>query len=134
MLRATYVDATDSDVVTVGAAVLPAAADAATAARAIAGDAGADGLGPAVRVVPFKGTAAADFGDGQRQLSGAVSGGSYVILYTVGYVGGRPKEPVDKDSYAKAEMTSAGAGVAHGVLSALAAPVPPPRCPGVPGC
>jgi hypothetical protein len=134
MLRATYVDVTDSYVVTVGAAVLPGTAKASTAARAIAGAAPSGGLGPAVHTVPFKGTPAAEFGDEQRQLSGVVSAGSYVVLYTVGYADSRPKQPVDSDSYADAEMTSAGAGVAHGVLSALAAPVPPPRCPGIPGC
>jgi hypothetical protein len=134
MLRATYVDATDSYVVTVGAAVLPGTAKAATAARAINGAAASGGLGPAVHTVPFKGTPAAEFGNKQRQLSGVVSAGSYVVLYTVGYADSRPKQPVDRDSYAEAEMTSAGAGVAHGVLSVLAAPVPSPGCPGVPGC
>jgi hypothetical protein len=134
MLRATYVDATDSYVVTVGAAVLPGTAKAATAARAINGAAASGGLGPAVHTVPFKGTPAAEFGNEQRQLSGVVSAGSYVVLYTVGYADSRPRQPVDRDSYADAEMTSAGAGVAHGVLSVLAAPVPSPGCPGVPGC
>ena len=134
MLRATYVDGTDSYVVTVGAAVLPGAASAATAAKAIAGDVPADGLGPGVRTVPFGGTPAGGFNDSQRQLSGVVSDGTYVVLYTVGYADARPKQPVTKDSYADGEMTSAGAGVAHDVLSVLAAPVPPPRCPGVPGC
>jgi hypothetical protein len=134
MLRATYVDATDSYVVTVGAAVLPGTAKAATAAGAIAGAAASGGLGPAVHTVPFKGTPAAEFGNKQRQLSGVVSEGSYVILYTVGYADSRPRQPLDRDSYAEAEMTSAGAGVAHGVLSVLAAPVTSPRCPGIPGC
>jgi hypothetical protein len=134
MLRATYVDATDSYVVTVGAAVLPGAAKAQTAAKAIAGATAADGLGPAVHTVPFHGTPAAAFGDDQRQLSGVAAAGGYVVLYTVGYADSRPKQPVDSDSYADGEMTSAGAGVAHGVLSMLAAPVPPPRCPGIPGC
>jgi hypothetical protein len=134
MLRATYVDATDSYVVTVGAAVLPGAAKAATAAKAIAEATAAGGLGPAVHTVPFQGTPAAEFGDGQRQLSGVVSAGGYVVLYTVGYTDSRTKQPVGSDSYADGEMTSAGTGVAHGVLSVLAAPVPPPRCPGIPGC
>jgi hypothetical protein len=134
MLRATYVDATDSYVVTVGAAVLPGAAQAAAAAKAISGDVPAGGLGPAVRAVPFGGTPAASFNDPERQLSGVVATGPYVILYAVGYADSRPREPVTKDSYADGEMKSAGAGVAHDVLSVLAAPVPPPRCPGVPGC
>jgi hypothetical protein len=135
MLRATYVDGTSSYVVTVGAAVLPGASQAAAAAQAITGVSGADGLGPAVHTVPFKATPAAAFTDKRRQLSGVVHGGTYVVLYTVGYADTRPREPVSGDSYADGEMTSAGAGVAQAVLSVLAAPVPPPSCPGTtPGC
>jgi hypothetical protein len=131
ILRATYVDGTDSYVVTVGAAVLPGAARASSAARAIAG---ADGVRSAQHAVPVTGTPAAAFTDKRRQLSGVVSSGTYVVLYTVGYADTRPKEPVTGDSYTDAEMTSAGVGVAHDVLSVLAAPVPPPSCPGAPGC
>lgn len=135
MLRATYVDKTGSYVVTVGAAVLPGAAKAAAAARAIAAARTAGGLGPAVRTVPFKATPAADFTDRRRQLSGVISGGSYVVLYTVGYADTRPKESVSGNSYTDSEMTSAGTGVAHAVLTVLAAPVPSPSCPGTtPGC
>jgi hypothetical protein len=134
MLRATYVDETDSYVVTVGAAVLPGAAQAAAAARSIAAKSGSDGLGPTVHTVRFTGTLAAAFTNERRQLSGVLSAGTYVVLYTVGYADGRPREPVAGDSYADGEMTSAGAGVAHAVLSVLAAPVPSPGCPGTPGC
>ena len=131
ILRATYVDGTDSYVVTVGAAVLPGTVQASSAAQAIAGT---DGVRSAVHAVPVTGTPAAGFTDKRRQLSGVVSAGSYVVLYTVGYADTRPKEPVTGDSYTDAEMTSAGAGVAHDVLSVLAAPVPPPNWPGAPGC
>jgi hypothetical protein len=118
-------------VVTVGAAALPGAAKAATAAQAIKSTGGARS---AVHTVPVKGTPAAGFTDKRRQLSGVVSAGTYVVLYTVGYTDTRPHEPVTRDDYTDAEMTSAGAGVAHDVLSVLAAPVPPPHCPGTPGC
>jgi hypothetical protein len=131
MLRATYVDETDSYVVTVGAAVLPSTDKAAVAEHTIAGTVG---LGSGVHAVPFKGTPAVSFTDKRRQLSGILSTGPYVVLYTVGYADSRPKEQVTADSYADQEMTSAGAGVAHDVLSVLAAPVPSPRCPGTPGC
>jgi hypothetical protein len=57
-----------------------------------------------------------------------------VVLYTVGYADPRPHEQVTEDTYADGEMTSAGWGVAHAVLAVLAAPVPPPHCPGTPGC
>lgn len=134
MLRATYVDETDSYVVTVGAAVLPGAVAAASAARAITSAGTAEGLGPAVHAVPFAGTPAASFTDRRRQLSGALSAGTYVVLYTVGYADSRPREQVTADRYTDGEMTSAGAGLAQDVLSVLAAPVPPLRCPGTPGC
>lgn len=131
VLRATYVDSTDSYVVTVGAAALPGAAKAATAAQAIKSTGGARS---AVHTVPVNGTPAAEFTDKRRQLSGVVSAGTYVVLYTVGYTDTRPHESVTRDPYTDAEMTSAGVGVAHDVLSVLAAPVPPPHCPGTPGC
>jgi hypothetical protein len=136
MLRATYVDQTDSFVVTVGAAVLPTVAKATTAAKAVNGAGTSAGLGPTVRAVAFKGTPSADFTDKQRQLSGAVARGTYVVLFTVGYTDSRPKENVPQDSYTDGEMTSMATGVANKVLSTLAAPVPPPQCSGagVPGC
>ena len=136
MLRATYVDDTDSFVVTVGAVVLPTSARAETAAGAVAKAGSSAGLGPTVHALPFTGTPAGAFTDKQRQLSGAVARGTYVVLYTVGYADGRPKENVPQDNYTDGEMTSVGTGVADKVLSALAAPVPPPQCPGagIPGC
>jgi hypothetical protein len=134
VLRATYVDATDSYVVTVGAAVMPGSAQAADAAREL-GDAGdPGGLAPGVDPVAFKNTPAAWFTDQRRQLSGSMAAGDYVILYTVGYSGTRPQEPVSGDTYADAELTSAGRGVADAVLSVLGAPVPSAHCPGTPGC
>jgi hypothetical protein len=134
MLRATYVDVTGSYVVTVGAAVLPGAAQAAAAARAIDADGDSAGLGPTVHTVRFAGTRAAGFSNTRRQLSGVLYAGTYVVLYTVGYADSRPREPVSGDSYAHDEMMSAGAGTARAVLAVLAAPVPAPHCPGTPGC
>lgn len=131
ILRATYVDGTDSYAVTIGAAVLPNSAKAASAARAIDIT---DGVRSAVHTVPVAGTPAAAFTDKRRQLSGVVSAGSYVVLYTVGYTDTRPKEQVVGDTYTDGEMSSAGVGIAHDVLSVLAAPVPPPGCPGTAGC
>ena len=134
MLRATYVDGTGSYVVTVGAAVLPGAARAAAAAGAITADGGSAGLGPTVHTVRFAGTPAAGFTNDRRQVSGVLSAGSYVVLYTIGYADSRPREPVAGDSYAHDEMMAAGAGAARAVLGVLAAPVPSPHCPGTTGC
>jgi hypothetical protein len=134
VLRATYVDETDSYVVTLGAVVLSGSAKATAAAAAITREADPAGLGPTVDTVRFTGTQAAVFTNARRQLSGAVPAGTYLILYTVGYTDDRPKEPVSGDSYADGEMTSAGAGVARAVQSVLGAPVRSPGCPGMPGC
>ena len=131
MLRATYADQTDSMLVTVGVAVMPGNA----AARSAAGQLSAGRqLPPSVRTVPFRGTLAQAFGDRQRQLSWATSAGPYLIMSTVGYADGRPREQVSSDPYASQEMASLANGVAVAVGGPLSAPPPPPRCPGAPGC
>jgi hypothetical protein len=134
VLRATYVDGTGSYVVTVGVAVLPGLAQASAANRELASARGAGGVRPGVRAVRFKGTLAAWFTNGRRQISASIAGGTYVFMYTVGYADDRPQVPVTADSYADAEMTAAGEGVVRAVSSTLAASVPPPHCPGTPGC
>jgi hypothetical protein len=133
VMRATYVDATDSYAVTVGAAVLPGTAQADAAATAISGGFSAV-LGPTVRAMSVPGTPAGEFTDQRRELSGTIAQGTYVVLYTVGFTDSRPRQKISQDAYTAGEMTSLGAGVARKVLSTLGAPVPPPKCPGVPGC
>jgi hypothetical protein len=131
MLRATYVDETDSMLVTVGVAVMPGA----TAARSAAGALSASQkLDPAVRAVAFRGTLAASFGQQEQQLSWATSAGSYLILSTAGYADGRPEVPVASDTYTDQEMTSLANGVADAVSAPLGASPPVPKCPGAPGC
>jgi hypothetical protein len=134
VLRATYVDGTDSYVVTVGVAVLPGSAQANAANRELARARGAGEVGAGVRTVRFKDTPAAWFTNGRRQISASVAAGTYVFLYAIGYADDRPRVPVTADSYADAEMTGVGEGVALAVGSVLAAPVPVPHCPGTPGC
>jgi hypothetical protein len=134
VLRATYVDGTGSYEITVGVAVLPGLAQASAANRELASADGAGGVGSGVRTVQFKNTPAAWFTNRRRQISGSIPGGTYVFLYTIGYADYRPRVPVTADSYADAEMTSAGEGVAGAVSSVLAKPVSPPHCPGTPGC
>lgn len=128
VLRATYTDATESFVVTVAVVVMPGTA--AAAGRLPAGH----GLAPGVRPVPFRGTLAARFGSRQRQLSGAVRAGPYLILYTAGYADGRQRERVSSNPYAGSEMKDVGSGIAHSLGRALGTPPPAPRCPGAPGC
>jgi hypothetical protein len=134
LLAATYADKTDSYVLTVGVAVLPSTARAAAAGQALTSAPDSHGLGPTVRAVPVKNTPAAKFTGSHRELSGVLDAGTYVVLYTVGYADDRPRQQVTEDTYAYGEMMSAGYGVAHAVLSELAAPVPSPHCPGTPGC
>jgi hypothetical protein len=133
MLRATYVDGTDSYVVTIGVAVMPGSAQASAAAPGLARVVGAGGAS-GVRTLPVGGTLAAAFTDARRQLSGSVAAGPYLIFYAVGYTDDRPRVAVTADSYTDAEMTNAGQGIAGAVGSALDGHLPPPRCPGTPGC
>jgi hypothetical protein len=132
MLRATYVDGTDSYVVTVGVAAMPGSAQASAAWRELAGTGGGNGAG--VRTVPVAGSLAAAFTNGRRQLSASTPAGPYLVFYTIGYTDGRPRVPVAADTYADAEMMAAGAGVAQAVVSTVDKPVPLPHCPGTPGC
>jgi hypothetical protein len=131
MLRATYIDATGSLVVTIGVAVLPGAAAAALAIRALPFR---HGLRAGVRPLAFRDTLAAGYGLAQRQLSKAILAGPYLILSVAGYADGRPRVQVSSDAYADDEMDSLADGVAQAISTPLAAPPSPPRCPGTPGC
>jgi hypothetical protein len=131
MLRATYVDETDSMLVTVGVAVMPGAGAARSAARALSAG---HGLHPGIGAVAFGGTLAASFANRDRQLDWATSAGPYLILSTVGYADGRPEVAVSSDSYMDEEMTWLASGVAGAVGAPLGALPPVPRCPGAPGC
>jgi hypothetical protein len=133
MLRATYVDGTDSYVIIVGVAAMPGSAQVNAAERELAGVVGGSN-GAGVRTVPVAGSLAAAFTDSRRQLSGSMPAGPYLVFYAIGYTDGRPSVPVTADGYADAEMTAAGAGVAQAVASQVGKSVPPPTCPGTPGC
>ena len=141
VLRATYVDATRSYVMTVGVAVLPNAAAATsansglapprlTAARAASAP---GGLPAGVQVVRFRGAEAGVY-DYHRQISKSFTAGPYLIMYAAGYADSRPRVPVKDDQYSDGEMTYMAKGVARSVAHTLAAAPAPPRCPGTPGC
>jgi hypothetical protein len=140
VLRATYMDATGSYVMTVGVAVLPSAGAAAKAYRSLApprltaaNQSEADRLAAGILVVRYHGTAAAMY-DYSRQISASFPAGPYLVMYAAGYADSRPRVPVASDRYADAEMTSLAKGVAQSVADTLAAPPASPRCPGIPGC
>jgi hypothetical protein len=140
VLRATYVDATWSFVMTVGVAVLPSAAAAAKANQGLApprltaaNQSAADRLAAGILVVRYHGTAAAMY-DYSRQISASFPAGPYLVMYAAGYADSRPRVPVASDHYADAEMTSLAKGVAQSVADTLAALPASPHCPGTPGC
>ena len=141
VLRATYVDATRSYVMTVGVAVLPTEAAAASAAgslsparlAAVRDAVGVGRLSAGVRVVRFRGAAARLY-DYNRQISASFTAGPYVVMYAVGYSDSRPRVPVIQDAYSDDEMSSMARGVARSVANTLAASPTPPHCPGTPGC
>jgi len=139
LLRATYVDGTGTYLATVGVAVFPGTAQATAAQQALmspslshAGNVNA--LAAGVQTASFAGTPAAGFTDGRRQLSGSLSEGPYLFLYTIGYADGRPTVPVGVDGYTDGEMSSLGTGLADSIASKLAAAAPVPQCPGAVGC
>ena len=141
VLRATYVDATRSFVMTVGVAVLPDSAAAAsvhtklaTLRLAAARQANGASLLPAGVLVLRYGGASGRAYDYNRQISASFTAGPYVVMYAAGYSDGRPRVPVSRDEYSEGEMTNMAAGVAHKVAHTLAATPPAPHCPGAPGC
>jgi hypothetical protein len=136
LLRATYVDGTGSFLVTIGVAAFPSAAQASVAEQRLSapGTTRSGALAPGVQAVPFAGTRASGFTNARRQLSGSLSAGPYVVLYTIGYADGRPRVAVSGDGYTFAEMTAMGEGLAGKIAGLLAASPPAPHCPGVPGC
>lgn len=138
LLRASYADGTGSFVVTVGVAAFPSAAQAGSAEQELSTSSSssvhAGALAPGLRAVALAGTLASGFTDARRQVSGSLSAGPYVLLYTVGYTDGRPKVAVTVDGYTFAEMTSVGEGLAGKIGDNLTTAPPVPHCPGVPGC
>ena len=133
VLRATYADATQSLAVTVGVAVLPTPAAAGASQNALAGQHG-NGPRPGVRVVSFRRTPVARFGNRQRQLSSVKRAGPYLVFTTVGYADGRRRVHEAANLYATAEMLGLEGGVGGWVAGHLGAAPPPPACPGGPAC
>jgi len=141
VLRATYVDATRSYVMTVGVAVLPDAVAATSANSGLAAPtltaartaSAPGGLPAGVQVVRFRGAEAGVY-DYHRQISESFTAGPYLIMYAAGYADSRPRVPVEDDQYSDGEITYMAKGVALSVAHTLAAAPAPPRCPGTPGC
>jgi len=132
VLRATYADASQSMVVTLGVAVLPDITLASVTWRRLME---ADrGLALSVEPFPVPGTEAARFHDRQRQLSVAVWDGPYVVMSVAAFTDGRPHLQLSSDSYYDQEMTSLAQGLADSIARHIGVRPPVPRCPGTPGC
>jgi len=140
VLRATYVDATKSYILTIGVAVLPTAAAALDASQGLSQtrltshESGrAAELGPGVVVVRYRGGTSVRY-DYSRQIAANFSAGPYLVMYAAGYADSRPQVNVSADPYSDAEMTSLATGVAQTVAHRLDAPPAVPRCPGALEC
>jgi hypothetical protein len=133
MLRATYVDASGSMVVTLGVAALPTAAAAMTAAPRLAAASRDQGL--AVHALAVARSPAASFRQPQRQYSTAYQVGPYIVLATAGFTDGRRHVQLNTDDYYEEEMSSLANGLAAGLARRIGkGSLALPTCPGAPGC
>jgi hypothetical protein len=140
VLRATYVDATKSYILTIGVAVLPTAAAALDASQGLSqtrltsDESGhATRLSPGVLVVRFRGGTSALY-DYSRQIAANLTAGPYLMMYTAGYADSRPQVNVSEDPYSDAEMTALATGVEQTIAHRLDAPPAVPHCPGALEC
>ncbi|WP_283135615.1 hypothetical protein [Rhizohabitans arisaemae] len=123
MLRATYVDQSSSFVITVGIAVLQDEQARARLVRELPVD-GRSGVLP----VAFPGTVASGFGPAQRQRTGWVSAGPYVVFSTAGYADGRRREAVPPEELLHSELWPTAQTVAGRIARQLSEPPEVPRC------
>jgi len=133
VLRATYVDSSGSLVATVAVAVLPDSAMARAALGELTRSAHPAAL-MLVRAMRIPRTAAARFGDQQRQLSDDTSAGPYVILATAGFADGRRRVHIASDYYLDQELSSLASGLSRSAVAILGVLPAAPTCPGAPGC
>lgn len=119
VLRATYLDALQGVVITVGVAAFP---DQASAVAAHAAFPRGGRPAPGLRALAFPGTVTDRFTAAGRQHGYARQGGPYVVAVTAGQVDGRPARAVGRQRETLFAFT---ADLADGVLRALITPVPP---------
>lgn len=123
MLRATYVDQTSTFVVTVGVAVLEDEEARVAASDALTQD---DRVG--VLPVAFPGTVTERFGNDQRQRTGWVGAGPYLVFSTAGYADGRPRAAVAPEEILHSELWPAAKSIGNQIAYFLADPPKVPRC------
>ncbi|WP_307845642.1 hypothetical protein [Planomonospora sp. ID67723] len=119
VLRATYLDALQGLVVTVGVAAFPddRGADAAKAALPRGGR-----PAPGLKALAFPGTVTDRFTPAGRQTFSARRSGPYVVMVTVGRTDGRPAKAAGEQ---RPTMFAFADDIAAQILAALSAPVPP---------
>lgn len=132
MLRATYVDASGSMVITLGVAALPDTLAAMQAERQL--QAAFHDQDLAVHAFAVARSPAASFRQPERQLSTAYQFGPYVVLATAGFSDGRHHVQLTSDNYYEEEMSSLADGLANSVVKRLGQRPLEPTCPGAPGC
>ncbi|MFI6500684.1 hypothetical protein [Nonomuraea typhae] len=123
MLRATYVDQTASFVFTVGVAVFGDEAARASVTEELALD---DRVG--VLPVAFPGTLTERFGLEQRQRTGWVGAGPYLVFSTGGYVDGRTRAAVPPEEILHSELWPAAKSIGNQIAYFLADPPTVPPC------
>lgn len=123
VLRATYLDETATFVITVGVAVLKDEESRVSATEELTLD---DRVG--VLPVPFAGTVTERFGLEQRQRSGWVGAGPYVVFSTAGYADGRTRAAVPPEEILHGELWSTAKSIGNQIAYFLADPPNVPPC------
>ncbi|MEV4077704.1 hypothetical protein ACGFJC_44975 [Nonomuraea fuscirosea] len=123
MLRATYIDQTASFVITVGVAVLKDEASRVSAAEELTQD---DRVG--VLPVAFPGTVSERFGPDQRQRTGWVGAGPYLVFSTAGYADGRTRAAIPPEEILHSELWPAAKSIGNQIAYFLADPPKVPPC------
>ncbi|WP_327089593.1 hypothetical protein OIE66_02920 [Nonomuraea sp. NBC_01738] len=123
VLRATYIDQTASFVITVGVAVFKNEESRVGATEELTLD---DRVG--VLPVSFPGTVTERFGVQQRQRSGWVGAGPYVVFSTAGYVDGRTRAAVPPEEILHSELWPAAKSIGNQIAYFLADPPTVPPC------
>lgn len=123
LLRATYVDQTSTFVFTVGVAVLKDEEARTSASAELTQD---DRVG--VLPVAFPGTVTERFGPQQRQRTGWVAAGPYIVFSTAGYADGRTRAAVPQEETLHSELWPAARSIGGQVAYFLADPPKVPPC------
>lgn len=123
LLRATYVDQTSTFVITVGVAVLKDEESRVSAGEQLGQD---DRVG--VLPVAFPGTVTERFGAEQRQRTGWVGAGPYIVFSTAGYADGRTRAAIPPEEILHSELWPAAKSVGNQIAYFLADPPKVPPC------